>query len=101
MRKILSSLTITYKSQRVNVEVWEATRGGTKSPVSQYYRFQNRWITPFEQDLYVQLTFGDLFKLVYHAPIQDLISESNTFINLISKETNVGIPFPPIPMKVD
>jgi hypothetical protein len=102
MKKILSSLTITYKSKRVTVEVWEATRGGTKSPISQYFRFQNRWITPFEQDLRVKLLLSDLFKLTYGPTFETMGHiKHNSFIDSIPKDIQVGIPYPPIPMKVD
>lgn len=69
------------------VEIWETSRGGTKSPSTLYYRYNNRWISPFEQKIrnWEGISLTILFKLVYSDSIKDLIRSDCSIFNTIKK----------------
>ena len=49
MKLVCKTLKTHLNNKDVTVEVYEVGRKGTKSPSDYYYRYENRWITPYEQ----------------------------------------------------
>lgn len=84
------------------VEVWAFSRNGSKSPTLVCYKYNDRWISPFEQHVRsweeIPLTF--FFRIYYDRPgairIKDLLYVENPFLKLIPKDTPGG--FFPVPL---
>lgn len=51
MDLILRNLSLKYKGNKIWVDVYAATRGGTLSPVTFYFKHKDKWIVPLESRL--------------------------------------------------
>ncbi len=81
-----------------NVEVWTATRGGNKSPVTTYYRYNNRWITPYERraknipDPDINWCLTNFYD---DSCLTELVYSENPLFKLVAKEDGFkGVYFP-------
>lgn len=51
MDLIFRNLSLKYKGNNIWVDAYVATRGGTKSPITLYFKHKDKWITPLESRL--------------------------------------------------
>lgn len=75
---------------RLKVQVWKFTRGGSKSPCQILYKYRGRWITPYEQKLrWVKLdlaqTFSIFLQRLYVPRIKDMLFTENPLLASIKK----------------
>jgi hypothetical protein len=80
MKYIISS-----KLNGGRLEIWSTGRGGTKSPTSFYYRFEGRFVSPFEQRVRVWpnihgVLINSVLRKVYKPYLKDLIYQDNPFL---------------------
>ena len=87
MKLINDAWTTKLNGQSVNVEVWEAGRNGTMSPITTYYRYKGRWIAPIEQKRrgWANMTFNSLFQMIYGMHMRGLAKTNTSFISFLRK----------------
>lgn len=84
---------------KLRVEVWEFTRGGTKSPSSYYFKYRGKWVSPLAIRLKWEWSwFSFSFRLMYSDAIQDLVYAKNPFLELIHKNPNWDGKYIPVPL---
>lgn len=98
MLKISSNVKIENPEGKVvTVQIYTYTRGGTKSPDSDFIFYKNRLISPFEQRIRGwKWTLKALFMIVYGDMIDQMIPNYNTFLSMIPKDTEKGSVYPPV-----
>ncbi len=84
----------------VLVDFYESGRGGTKSPLFWCYKYNGRFITPFERRVrgWDDPSMVQWLKIIYDSVdspnIRDLLYERNPFLELIPKGEFVGSLYP-------
>lgn len=85
------------------VEVYQASRLGTKSPMTFYYKFNGRFITPFEIKIrkWSGLTFTILLKATYsNVDMEAIFMQRNYLLENIQKTQKWVGGFLPIPVEL-
>ncbi len=90
------------------VTAYKIGRKGSKAPWDIYYKYQNRWITPFEQKIknWKDSSLGNQLKYVYGdfestSLLRNLIYDKNPLLKLISKDKSVfSGTYMPVPLNL-
>lgn len=81
MDLILRNLSLKYKGKKIWVDVYAATRGGTLSPVTFYFKHKDKWIVPLESRLgFYGPEMIKYTRLRYIAKINNLTSHTTMFL---------------------
>lgn len=90
--KNIGKFTVQHLGQDVRVEVWCSKRQGSRSPLSLFYRYNDRWITSFERDrrgwsVSTMTELNMAMRFSYDTSlIAGLVYEENPFLLTLPKE---------------